>query len=563
MLSGMKKFCDQCRSSFEITDDDLAFYDKVSPVFNGKKELIPPPTLCPKCRSQRRMIWRNERSLYRRDCVLCKKEKVSAFQPDTPVQTCCRDCFYSDSWDALTYGRPYDFSRSFLENLDDLFHKTPIMMLYQPGLNENCEYTNFAGIESRNCYFIFNSGRTEDCYYSRGLVESKDCSDILIGSGDQLCYMCVNCSDSYGTSFSENVAQCTDSAFLYNCRRCTHCFGCTNLVQKEYYVWNEPCSPEEFEAVMKQMNSASFVAQASKRLAELKKTCIHRATNNVNAENCTGDYITASKNCADCYEAKGAEDCKWMTCSKLCKDCRDTFGFAYDSELLYECTAVGLSKTAAFSFTSDTASDSYFCLYCANVQHCFGCVSLRHKKYCILNKQYTQAEYEELVPKIIAAMRKEGSWGEYLPAEMSPFCYNETVALDYFPLTKKEVLARGWTWSEYEHPAPQVKKSIPTSTLPDRIEDVPDDVLEWALLCERSEKPYRLIKQELDFYRKMHVPVPRLHPDERHRSLMTLKSPCTLWNRECAECKKSIQTTYSPERPEIVYCESCYLATVY
>jgi hypothetical protein len=559
----MQQICRQCRASFEIEEDHLMFLDKVSPVFSGHKEQIPPPTLCPECRSLRRMTWRNERSLYRRPCELCKLEKVSAFQASSPVHTYCRDCFYGDGWDAMAYGRSYDFSRSFAENLGSLFRDTPIMMLYQPGQNENCDYTNFAGIESRNCYFIFNSGRTEDCYYSRGLVESKDCSDILIGSGNQFCYSCVNCSDGYGVSFSENVAQCTDSAFLYNCRRCKNCFGCTNLVQKEYHLFNQPCSPEEFQAAMTKLSSNSFVQESAERLAELKKACIHRATNNINAEGCTGDYITASKNCLECYEAKGAEDCKWMTCSRLCKDSRDTFGFAYDSELLYEVTAVGLSQTTAFSFTSDTASDCYYCLYCANVQNCFGCVSLRHKKFCIFNKQYTQEEYEALVPKIIEAMRNEGAWGEFLPTEMSPFAYNETVAQEYFPLSREEVEERGWKWNTYESPMPPVRKSIPAETLPDSIDDIPDDVLEWALLCEATGKPYKLIKQELDFYRKRRLPVPRFHPDERYRRLLTLRNPCKIWERACAKCSKVMRTTYQPERPEIVYCESCYLAAVY
>jgi len=30
-----------------------------------------------------------------------------------------------------------------------------------------------------------------------------------------------------------------------------------------------------------------------------------------------------------------------------------------------------------------------------------------------------------------------------------------------------------------------------------------------------------------------------------------------------AKCSKSIQTSYSPERPEIVYCEQCYLQEIY
>jgi hypothetical protein len=60
------KICKQCNSSFEITDKDLEFYDKISPTFNGEKFEIPAPTLCSDCRQQRRIVWRNERKLYRR-----------------------------------------------------------------------------------------------------------------------------------------------------------------------------------------------------------------------------------------------------------------------------------------------------------------------------------------------------------------------------------------------------------------------------------------------------------------------------------------------------------------
>jgi Zn ribbon nucleic-acid-binding protein len=62
------KSCKNCNSSFEITDKDLEFYEKVSPSFNGKKYLIPSPTFCPDCRQQRRLTFRNERKLYKRKC---------------------------------------------------------------------------------------------------------------------------------------------------------------------------------------------------------------------------------------------------------------------------------------------------------------------------------------------------------------------------------------------------------------------------------------------------------------------------------------------------------------
>ncbi len=50
-------------------------------------------------------------------------------------------------------------------------------------------------------------------------------------------------------------------------------------------------------------------------------------------------------------------------------------------------------------------------LYCySSVQshNCFGCVSAKQNEYCILNKQYTKEQYEELVPKIIEHMIKNG-----------------------------------------------------------------------------------------------------------------------------------------------------------
>jgi len=36
----MNKICKQCGCGFEIIDDDLSFYDKISPVFNGVKYSI-------------------------------------------------------------------------------------------------------------------------------------------------------------------------------------------------------------------------------------------------------------------------------------------------------------------------------------------------------------------------------------------------------------------------------------------------------------------------------------------------------------------------------------------
>ena len=141
--------------------------------------------------------------------------------------------------------------------------------------------------------------------------------------------------------------------------------------------------------------------------------------------------------------------------------------------------------------------------------------------------------------------------------------------MEYFPLPSPQPspsgrgLGWGFKWSTYQNPAPQVSKTIPADKLPDNISDIPDDILNWAILCEVSGKPFRIIKPELEFYRKHNLPIPRRHPDQRHLDRMKLRNPRKLYDRKCDKCWKDIKTTYNPERPEIVYCEECYNKEIY
>ncbi len=132
-------------------------------------------------------------------------------------------------------------------------------------------------------------------------------------------------------------------------------------------------------------------------------------------------------------------------------------------------------------------------------------------------------------------MIEDGEWGEFFPGSISPFGYNETVAPWHFPLTKEAALRLGFKRSDYEAPFPQVDKILQPSELPD-IKDVTNDILQQAIECEVSHKPFRVIKQELDFYRKHNLPLPRRHPDQRHLDRMGRRNPRKIWQRNCAKC---------------------------
>jgi len=206
-------------------------------------------------------------------------------------------------------------------------------------------------------------------------------------------------------------------------------------------------------------------------------------------------------------------------------------------------------------------------MYSSN--NCFWCVWLRNKQYCILNKQYSKEEYEKLVPKILSHMQCAREWWEFFPSKISPFWYNETTATELYPLespliplikgeNSNEVRVGGFKWSTYEAPFPKADKIIPASSLPDNIKDIPDDILNRAIECEVTKKPFKIISQELEFYRKYNLPIPRKHPDRRYIERIPKMNPRQLFDRKCNKCGKEIKTIYKPESKKIIYCQDCY-----
>ncbi len=196
-------------------------------------------------------------------------------------------------------------------------------------------------------------------------------------------------------------------------------------------------------------------------------------------------------------------------------------------------------------------------------KNCFGCVNMMRNEYCILNKQYTKEEYEKLVPKIIEHMREIGEWGEFFPMKISLFGYNKTSAQMYYPLSKEEALEKGLKWDDYEPPIPDIEKTVLAKDIPDNINEIPDAVLNFAIKCEVTGKLFKITSQELKFYRKNRIPLPRRCFIQRHMDRFSQRNPRKFFERKCDKCGLEILSTYSPERPEKVCCEKCYLKEVY
>ena len=559
----MQKTCPHCGNTFNISAEDLAFYKDISPAFGGKTYPMPPPTLCPDCRHQRRLAFRNERRLYSRHCDLCKQSIVSVYSPGKPLTVYCHECFWSDTWDPCSFGRAIDFRTSFFDQFAALLRSVPL--LSNIAFNSvNSDYNVFC-VDSKNCYL---STRVvgEEIYYSYLALNSLWCVDCYDVFGCQYCYECVDCWTCYTTRYSRLCRNCSDCSFCFDCIGCRHCIGCVGMRNTEYALFNKKCSKEEYEEYLRShpTDSLQKTAETQKRFVETV-LLPHpvRALIIDQSENAQGNYISRSKNIRDCFDVEETDTAAHSWGVEYSKDIVDG-EFIYKAERCYEQISNNQSVNIFHSFGAYNSHDLRYCMQCFNSSHdCFGCVSLKQKQYCILNKQYSKEDYERLVPQLIEHMQKTDEWGEFFPASISTFGYNESVAQEFFPLTKEEALQKGFQWSSEEVPAPAVKRTIKAAQLPDTTSEVPDDILHWAIECEITGKPFRIIRQELDFYRKQSLPLPRKHPDERHQARFALRNPRKLWPRQCMKCQKEIETTYAPERSEIVYCEECYREIIY
>jgi hypothetical protein len=552
----MTRFCARCSAAFDITDADMAFYEKVSPVFGGKTFSISPPAWCPDCRMQRRMAFRNQIYVYSRPSSSTGKQMFSLYPEHTPFPVIDKDEWWSDAFDATVYGRDIDFTRPFFDQFRDLMKVVPHFSISVTN-PENSEYCN-NGSEFKNCYLVFNTSFVEDSMNSESVWHSKDCLDCNQTTYSELCYDCVDCTKCYDLQSSEGCTNCTGSRFLLNCRSSKDCFGCANLRHKQYCIFNTQYSQAEYEAYIRGLDLSSFAQREAVRDAVQKfwVTQPRPHMQSSQTEGATGDHLSEVRDAQQCFFVRQAENVKYCTyLNEGAKDCMDHTLMGLRSELIYESSVCGYdSQRIRFCFNCwPNNADLFYCWLGRGISDCFGCISLKKKRFCILNKQYTEADYKALVPKLIEHMRKTGEWGEFFPLDMAPCPYNRSLAWRFFPMDQAAVKKQGLSWYEEA-----VNRQDKASDLPDGLPASDDSLVATSL---QSGKSFRIPGQEVKKCRRMKVPLPRLAYDERINRRVQKLGGVRLYQRTCAKTGNALLTTFAPDSPWIVWDRDEYEKT--
>lgn len=541
----MQRHCKASNKVFEISREELQRYAELG---------LEPPTLCPDERQRRRIAYRNFRTLHYRTSDANGKRILSMYGPDAPFPVYELSYWNSDNWNAHDYARGIDWQRPFFAQYADLAAVVPRFAI-QNLRAENCEFSNFV-FQARDCYLVFGCVDNDACLYGHIVWECEHCVDNLYLYRSQWCSHCVDCVECYDVHYALEAAQCSESYLLYDCRGCKHCFGCWNLRGKDYCLFNEQLSKADYEASLAKFfpltwEKISYVQDLleQKRLSE----CIMPERFELQTENVSGNHIYQSKGLVNCWDAKSMENC-WH-----CYTARngfESFDISFSAGPTRHCVdslTLTNCERVHYSHMLVDCADCALSEFCQSSHDLFGCIGLRNASYCIFNQQYSKDDYHALRERLVGHMREHGEWGEFFPLELSPFCYNEAIVHEYYPLEKSEVLERGLRWADVHHQQAPVQLSPSES-----IETAENEVTKQIFSCERSGQAYRIIARELDFHRRVNLPLPRLSPDTRHELRMQLRAPRRLALSNCAHCGRALQSAYAPSSSGQLYCAKCY-----
>lgn len=590
-MESIKSICQNCKQEFEIDADDQSFYRQVS---------VPLPTFCWLCRAQRRMAWRNERTLFKIKSASTHEDIFSAFPEESGVKVYEKDVWLSDSWDPMQYGRDYDFSQPFFKQFGEFLRTVPLKNLNIVNGGPDSPYVNNI-TDPKNTYMVFNAKGTEDCMYGNGCADSKDCVELSNIGKCESCYESFWLTQCSGAIFSSQCEGCYDISFSKNCVGCHDCFGCVGLKNKSYCFWNEQLTKEEYEKKIGELNLSSHqaVSELKRKAQEFWGKFPNKAIEGSHNAGVGGGYVTHSKNVHNSFLIREGENlryCQYAQEVPGIKDTRDYTAWGDSVQLAYECTACGIGvNNIKFCYNVQVnVRDIEYSYMCENSSDLFGCIGLRKKQYCIFNKQYSKEEYFALKEKIKKHMDempyadKAGrvyKYGEFFPIEISPFPYNATLAQEFFPLKDNEAKDSGFNWMDPKER--NYTATIKALDLPDKIGDVGDEVLNQVIGCEHEGRcadqctgAFKIVPQELAWYRKMKLPLPRVCPNCRHYQRLSQRNKLQTFTRTCecagarseggvyknntahshgdTHCLNEFETTYSPSQTNIVYCEGCY-----
>lgn len=425
---------------------------------------------------------------------------------------------HADSRDVMTqYG--IDWSGDIFSDITTLFRTVPIAAVNHFGENENCDYSDVA-YNAKNIYLsIVTTRGVENAAY---VFNCKDNSANVFSSINVLewsenVYASNYIIQSYNVFFSENIINSSNIRLSTNCIWCSECVDCDGLENMSYCIQNTKLDKDAYF-----LRKQEILQNKDKLFKKISDKPLNMGSSNVkgtNLYNCH-DVINAYS----CINVKNARNVALISSNEDNGDFYDVFMGGRSTNFYGVCDAGWFSDNCYCITQCATCTSMYYSMFCEWCSFCFGCIWLKNKSYCILNKQYTKEDWLAKVDEIFSQMEKNWSLGEFFPWWMNPFYFNDTAAYLIDQSFSKEEVVALWYLRRDE----PVKVDIPTGADVVKIGELDNyewfdtawnrsinpDILQKIIIDEHGNY-YRVVKMEYDFLVRHWLPLPRKHRLDR------------------------------------------------
>ncbi len=414
----------------------------------------------------------------------------------------------------------YNDNLSFFSNYKKTLTSSNIASRLSGGSNENSLFCDSAA-SSKNCYLSFTCVGSENVFYSSSVKDgsSNVYNSVMVWNNSNSVYSSMGVLSSYQVFFSKYILNSRDIWYCSNLIGCNECIACNDLENQSYCIFNTHYSKDEYYKI--KWNTLETLKIQAFQLSSIWKSYwskdIHNSNFSIFSENVEQWYYT--------FQLCNAKNVFLVWWKNGDQDIYDVaIAWSPFASNYYGCINVWNGDNYYCSLNIHWWSNLYYCDYLINCSFCLGCIGLKNKSYCILNKQYTKEERYEKVDKIFSQMEKDGTLGQFFPATMNPFYFNDTAAYLIDPtFTKEEVTAKGYLWRDeaIKVDIPEWMEIVKTIELgnyewfdAEWNRTINADILKKVIQDEQGNV-YRIVKMEYDFLMKHGLPLPRKHWLER------------------------------------------------
>jgi len=491
------------------------------------------------------------------------KPMVTTCHPSTGVRVLPDEEWFDKDFQSIN--QEVDLDISFFDQLYDLRLKIPVSGTknFEKPENSIC----IASYGDQNSFFVVAS-KSKDTFYSIVALETESAAEVYNSKAVTNSNFVIHGERIFSCQYALESRDCLNCDFVFDCRSCEYCFGASNKRNKKYLWFNEQLTQEEWEKRRAEVDlgSRKVAFEWRDKFYDLVNAAVWPENFNEKCENSTGEYLTNTTDCKMVYYANGGAKNELHTTWSMGNAEGNAFcANPSGSQDSYLTAATNSSNQCKHAVWCMRCQNLEYCSDCYDCENCFGCVGLRHKKFCILNKQYSEDEYWSKLDEIKCNMLESDEYGEPMQTRTAVGYFMETGSVRYFKADAEFGQATGAHMFEPNTPEAigdelmKAMEVVDSKTAPDSCDDL-DDWVGKAMLDSGYNRRYAYLKQEVDLYQRLRIAPPVEHHVKRISDMVDHSCIGVFSEANCAECKTELIISMNPKFSERkIYCKPCYL----